>query len=487
MKFKKILSLATCVATVATMLVGCGSNSGTAGSNSTTTSGGKEQKPTELVWYCIGNEPKDLSIVQEKINEYLLEKMNTTVNMKFSGFGDYNQKISMVINSGEDYDIAFTCSWAGDYLGNSRKGAFLDLTEYLDTDLKETYEAIDERFWEGAKIDEKIYAIPTQKEIASAPMWRFTKEYVDKYNIPYEDLHTLEDLEPWLKVIKENEPGVVPMYIAKGTRAPQLFDEIVEPVGVAFDDESLTVENLYGTDFLKSQLEILRRFFELGYINGDAATTDGDESVKRFVSKADGQPYADRLWSEQAGYEIVTSKVTDAYITNGSTTGSMMAISSNSKNKEKAIEFLNLLNSDEYLKNLVVYGVEGIHYEKIGDKTIKYTDKHADYDIAAFAFGNLFINYVLEGEPETKWDEFQEFNDESIASVALGFKFDTSNVTNELAAITNVLEEFKYALFSGSVDVDEYLNKMNTKLKEQGLDKVMEEMQTQIDEWKAEK
>ena len=200
-----------------------------------------------------------------------------------------------------------------------------------------------------------------------------------------------------------------------------------------------------------------------------------------------GQPYADRLWSEQAGYEIVTSKVTDAYITNGSTTGSMMAISSNSKNKEKAIEFLNLLNSDEYLKNLVVYGVEGIHYEKIGDKTIKYTDKHADYDIAAFAFGNLFINYVLEGEPETKWDEFQAFNDESIASVALGFKFDTSNVTNELAAITNVLEEFKYALFSGSVDVDEYLNKMNTKLKEQGLDKVMEEMQTQIDEWKAEK
>ena len=74
MKFKKILSLATCVATVATMLVGCGSNSGTAGSNSTTTSGGKEEKPTELVWYCIGNEPKDLSIVQEKINEYLLEK-----------------------------------------------------------------------------------------------------------------------------------------------------------------------------------------------------------------------------------------------------------------------------------------------------------------------------------------------------------------------------------------------------------------------------
>ena len=44
----------------------------------------------------------------------------------------------------------------------------------------------------------------------------FTKEYVDKYNIPYESIHSLEDLEPWLKIIKKNEPGVVPLYITKG-------------------------------------------------------------------------------------------------------------------------------------------------------------------------------------------------------------------------------------------------------------------------------
>ena len=35
------------------------------------------------------------------------------------------------------------------------------------------------------------------------PMWVFTKEYVDKYNVPVDEIHSLEDLEPWLKVIKE--------------------------------------------------------------------------------------------------------------------------------------------------------------------------------------------------------------------------------------------------------------------------------------------
>lgn len=185
MKFKKIVSLMSCAVLAATMMFGCGKSEQSSSSNTAT------EKPTELVWYAIGAEPSDLNQVLEKVNEYLKEKINATLDMKFTDFGDYNQKISMVINSGEAYDLAFTCSWAGDYLGNARKGAFLDLTEYLDTTGKEMYEAIDERFWEGATIDGKIYAVPTQKEISSAPMWRFSKELVDKYNIPYEELHTL--------------------------------------------------------------------------------------------------------------------------------------------------------------------------------------------------------------------------------------------------------------------------------------------------------
>jgi len=49
------------------------------------------------------------------------------------------------------------------------------------------------------KIDGKTYAVPNQKEIGVAPMWVFTKEYVDKYNIPYQDIHTLEDLVAMVK------------------------------------------------------------------------------------------------------------------------------------------------------------------------------------------------------------------------------------------------------------------------------------------------
>ena len=102
-------------------------------------------------------------MVQDKANEYLGEKIGVNLDMKFVDFGDYNQKMSVIINSGEDYDLAFTCSWAGDYLGNARKGAFLELDQYLDTVGKDMKSEIDQRFWDGAKVDGKTYAIPNQK------------------------------------------------------------------------------------------------------------------------------------------------------------------------------------------------------------------------------------------------------------------------------------------------------------------------------------
>ncbi|ATD58119.1 ABC transporter substrate-binding protein [Clostridium chauvoei] len=476
MKFKKLLALAACATlTTTTLLTGCG--------NSGAKAGNKGDEPVTLTWYTIGQEPKDLQMVEDEANKYLEEKINAKIDMKFIDYGDYNQKLSVIINSGESFDLAFTCSWAGDYLGNSRKGAFLELNDYLDTTGKDMKEAIDQRFWDGATIDGKIYAVPNQKEISTAPMWVFTKEYVDKYNIPYQDIHTIQDLEPWLKVIKENEPGVTPLYITKGFSAPQYFDQLVDPVGVEHNDDSLKIKNMFETDKMKEQLEVLRKYYQAGYINADAATAQDDKSVKRFVTKADGQPYAENLWSKDLKYDVVASTIMDTYITNASTTGSMIGISKNSKNPEKAVEFLNLLNTDEYLRNLINYGVEGTHYEKVGDKQIKLLPKEEDYRVGYYTVGNLFLTYVLDKEPLTKWDEFEDFNNKAKNSPALGFKFDPAAVSTEIAAVNNVLEEFKSTIYSGSMDIDEYLPKLNAKLKEQGVDKIIAEMQKQIDEW----
>ncbi|MPQ43800.1 extracellular solute-binding protein [Clostridium tarantellae] len=484
MKLKKLLAVAVATIMTTSMLAGCGgSDSGASGSNG--------DKPVTLTWYTVGEAPKDLAIVQSKLNEYLDEKINVNVDMRFIGYGDYDKKMSVIVNSGEEYDIMFTNAW--NYLSNARKGAYVDLSEMLDNQGKGMKETVDPRFWEGVEVDGKIYGIPAQKELGVAPMWAFTKEYVDKYNIPYEDIHNFEDLEPWLKVIKENEPDVVPFYIAgNGFTAQTTFDYVIEPVGISYsdpynEDGTFKVQNIFETPEMEKTLKTLRKYYEAGYINQDSATTQDNKAVKRFVTKGDGCPGADAIWSKDLKYPVVTSQIMDTYITNTSTTGSVMAVSSTSKNPEKAVEFLNLLNTDSYVRNMVNYGLEGTHYEKIGDNQIKLDEtKSKDYSVPYYTLGNMYLLDVLDTEETNKWDTFEEFNAEAKVSPILGFKFNTEPVSTEIAAITNVLDEFRTILYSGSVNVDEYLPKLNAKLKEQGIGKIIEEMQTQIDKWAKE-
>lgn len=481
LKFKKIMALAMgAIISSSLILTGCSK------SNSTS----KEEtnsKPVELVWYTIGGPQKDTEKVQEEINKYLKEKINATIKIKQVDWGDYNQKMQVVINSGEEYDIAFTCSWANDYLTNARKGAFVALDELLDKYGKEIKAAIDPNFWEGAKIDGKVYAIPANKELGVAPLWVFTKEYVDKYNIDMSKIKTLEDLEPYLKVIKEKEPGVTPFYIVKDYSAQLPFDKIVDPVAVSLKNNDLKVVNIFETEEMKQTLNTMHKYYKAGYINKDAATAKDDKAVKRLVTKGDGQPYADILWSKDLGYQVVSTPIVPPYITNGSTTGSMQAISVTSKNPERAMQFLNLLNTDKYLRNLINYGIEGTHYQKVNDEQIKILPDQKNYQMPYFSLGNLFITYTLENEPKTKWEEFKKFNADSSKSPALGFKFDPTPVNTEVAGLRNVLDEFGASLYSGTVDPNEYLPKINAKLKSIGIDKVIAEMQKQLDAWKAKK
>ncbi|KXA03947.1 ABC transporter substrate-binding protein [Clostridium perfringens] len=480
LKNKKLIALLLGgIIGTSSILTGCGSGW------SASSSGGEGEKPVNLVWYVIGKPQNDGELVEEEVNKYIKDKINATVDIKHIDFGDYSQKMNVIANSGEEYDLAFTCSWAFPYLDNARKGAFLELNDLIDSHGKDLKNVIDERLWKGAEVDGNIYAVPNQKEIAGAPMWVFDKELVEKYDIPYQDIHSVDDLEPWLALIKEKEPDFVPFY-TQGDGIPiEGIEDITSGLGIFYDDESLTVKNMYETEELKHLFTKLREFYEKGYINQDAAVSNMKNEVKRFVWKADGQPYAENGWSQSLGREVVTSSIVSSYVTNASTTGAMTAISATSKHPEKAMELINLVNKDSTLRNLLMFGIEGTHYEKVSDNQIK-RDPNGPYSVTSWAYGNLFDTYVLDSDPVDKWDAFEEFNQKAKTSTILGFKFDTEKVVTQMSAVSNAFEEFIKPLYTGSVDTEETLEKLNKKLYDSGLEDIKVELQRQLDEWKKE-
>ena len=490
MKFKKFASLGLAVVLAAGLLTGCGNKKETNASG---------EEVVELTWWQIGDAQKDQEKVLEKVNEYTQEKIGVKLRVNTAGWGDYNQKMQVVVNTGDDWDLCFTCSWANNYFQNADKGAFLALDDYIkDTEM---YKNIDSRFWEAAKVQGKTYGVPSEKEIGSMPMWVFTKEYVDKYNVPVDEIHSLEDLEPWLKVIHENEPDVVPMYLTSSYSAPIYMDLIQDPVGIEYGDETLTVKNVFETEKMKSTLDTMRKYYLAGYINKDAATASDDKSIKRFVTKGDGQPYAELIWGKDLGYEVVATQIMDTKITNASARGALTAVNKNSEHPEKAIALLNLINTDEYLRNLLNYGIEGVHWEKaepdaseveaaegkdyVYDFKIKLDEAaKKDYSVPYWVQGGLFNTYVLDNEPLDKWATFKEFNDASEEAPSFGFDFDLDPVSTQVAGFRNVLDEFGKSLYTGSVDPEEYLPQLQKKLEATGVQDVIDEMQSQIDEWK---
>lgn len=84
------------------LLTGCSSNK---------TSNASESGTVDLTWYITGIPQKDVAKVNEAVNKYTKDKYNVTVSLNQIDWGEYDQKMSALVNAGESFDLAFTASW----------------------------------------------------------------------------------------------------------------------------------------------------------------------------------------------------------------------------------------------------------------------------------------------------------------------------------------------------------------------------------------
>ncbi|MCG7408114.1 ABC transporter substrate-binding protein [Paenibacillus sp. ACRRX] len=492
-KGKRVLLLTLIMVLASAMLLSaCGSGGGstTEGKEAGKPADKKEEKPVELVWYTIGTPQKDTKEVFDKVNAYTKEKINATIDIKMLDWGDYDKKMQVIAASGEPYDIAFTCSWAFNYVNNAQKGAFYKMNDLLDQYGSGIKEVVHPSFLEGAKIKGELYAIPVNKELPAQRVYRFNKTLVDKYKFDITKVKTLEDLEPMLKTVTEQEK-IKP--IASKIGLPQMYDYLIDakiPVGVPLHAAEPKLQITLDTPEQMKQYETMHRYYKAGFMPSDVSTytdanaSDALKTGRWFVDTAHYQPFAESSWSQGIPDKVVVQPAEEAMVYNWSVTGSMMAISATSKYPEKSMEFINLLNTDKYLRNLINNGIEGKHYKRVDDQTIEPLPARKEaYDVPQFTLGNFFLLDLLPEDPKDKWKQFEDFNNSAKNAPLLGFTLDTSNIRSEIAAVQNVSDEFDKTLTTGTVDPKVFVPKAMEKYKAAGIEKLMEEAQRQIDEW----
>jgi putative aldouronate transport system substrate-binding protein len=485
LKMKKIVSLLCTAALLAATFTGCGnSNTQSTAQSGTPNTASKSGEIPTLTWWLIGNQPENLQAGLDKINAYTAEKIGVKVDIKVAGWGDWEQKINQVINTGEKFDIMFTNNTK--YNQQVQKGAFADITDLVQKESPELYSFIPKLVWDGTKINGKIYSVPTYKDSALTNYWVFDDTYVQKYKLDVANIKTYEDLDKAMTTIKKGEgKSVYPMMQIQNDGFSGMFDEYDDLtlgfkfLGVRFDDKNRKVVSVLEQPEIMNKLKFLNKWYKEGVINPDAPTLKDSPKSKIFFP-AQGFPGAEIGWAADQGVKKYdTVQITKPLYSNSTIQGSLNAISANSEHKVEALKFLQLVNTDQKLRDMLAYGVEGTDFEYKSPKVVKrLTDT---WGIGNYAMGTFFDMATQEGSPADQWDQVKSLNEKAVGSVCLGFTPDTSKLTTEIANCQATWDKYRFELQNGASDPVTTVPKLMAELKASGLDKIMTEMQTQID------
>lgn len=227
-----------------------------------------------------------------------------------------------------------------------------------------------------------------------------------------------------------------------------------------------------------------------------------EKSCVYYYTQAFGtDEMASQALSEKHGYDVVAFNLWDTVHLGPSNAAGGVSISSSCENPEDAAKVLALLFNSKYEEfyNALVYGLEGIHYNKLNDEqieTLEFTGTQGGaettYCYWKWVGGNTFNAWLNQSmTPEQEKFILEEINEgaDTVPSPVAGIVIDLVPVENEIAQLKAVYEEYHETLRCGTKgsDAEAYLQEYLGKMETAGLSKVLAELQSQVDEYLASK
>ena len=509
---KKIISLLLCVVMLATCIAGCGKGTAPAAEASAApaaeaaaSSGGAADSDAsdlpfvELTWYCVGNQQSNPEPVFEKINEYLKEKLNCSLNLVTYDYGSYDEMMSVMSTAGEEFDICFISSWTFLFDDAARKGFLMPLDDLIEKYGQDYKAQVPEMYRKDAIVDGQTYGIVDYQIECNAYALEAQKEYLDKYNFDITKVKEMKDFEPLFEAVKADDPSMYgylpgnaqpPMWtsLERGMQE-QCIIELQHPAWIKMDGSNEII-NIYEQDFFVDNLRLLHDWYEKGYIPKDAASrTDlnAEQRSGKYLTWVAGnaKPGNETEAEQLMGFPVKDIIMQPSLASREQTTAALTGISSTSKNPERAMMLINLLFADKYLYNLLCFGIEGTNYEFAEDGTVTSLEEGGYNPCVDWAYGNQFNAYVRTGADLDVWEQTEAMNDAAIGSVLGSFSYDKSKLKTENAMVDAVVQEYQMGLLTGTYDPDEKIPEFLQALDDAGYQAVVADMREQLDAYFA--
>lgn len=491
--------------------------SGQQGSNGAGSADASKLDFVELRVAMPASPQKDTELVEEEINKILMEKVNAKLKIDFVDWAKWGEQKSFMLSLGENVDMLFTASWDGFYPEVGRN-SYVPLNDLLEKYGQDILKAMLPGYIDAATVKGNIYAVPVNKDQASGFGFKFAVDLAESIGISaadYADITYLEDMEPLLRTAKEKLPkDVWPIYLQQGSNGMHSIPAITKAAhemglsdesqynffindSVVYDIKTGKVTPTYEMKEVVDQARLLHKWFKLGYINSDAASTqmmakDAIRNNKSLTYIQNLSPIIHMSSVNDAGKELFKEGLELKPPVKGDVhlLGAATAIPVTSKHPERAVMVLNEFFKDNRLMNLISYGIEGRHYTKVSDTVMRFTDNRGDYNPDVFwEIGNWYIEptglYTEEGIDPNIYVDLKNYLSSVPQTLTLGFTLDTDPIKTEIAAHRNVMLQYNYIFSNGIVDPDATLEEMRKADKAAGIDKIVAEYEKQIKEWLA--
>ncbi len=479
----------------------------------------EEREHVELVFYThcpvVGPGKEE---TMAAVNEYLKEKLNTTVDFQIYGTGDLAEVAGTIFASGAPMDAVNVGTAGGmDYVNNVTKNGFLPLEDYIDEYLPYTKEVLPAAAWDAYTYNGSIYGICAVKDLSNnLGMWVNT-DMLDDLGVTFpENYQTFGDLVDFLKEVKTARDEKYPEKADQALIHQDHFRNYYWYNMDNYDGSFLTLANiptlpsfselaedgseigcLYLQPEYRENAHIARELRELN-VTCDPVE-GGKELDQRLVT---GEALGGNLWGnlglEDLGFNREMMWAEKATLVTSGLMAGAWALPVQCSNVERTLEVIELLNSDRYLSTLMHFGPEGKGWtDEDGDGVLEFENTlNSDPDIVnkwwyqwyGWALASVPASYAPAGTPANFDEIMLAANAAGEPSANLGFAFDTTNVQTEMAACTSVVAEYGQILELGKTpDVDKTLDEFIAKLEASGLQTILDECQAQLDAWRAAK
>lgn len=497
MKLKRLMAAGLASIMTVAALAGCG-NSSSGNEQGTSDNGGNAQEEgsgdtgsgemVDLKWVLIGNGmPTNYDTWMAKVNDYIADKVGVNLEVEVVSWADWDSRRNVIISTNEPYDIIF--GHGGNYISDINLGAYCDITDMIEENMPELNEMMPEDCWTAVRVNDRIYGVPTYKDIAISNYAIWDKELVEEYDLDLSKLTELDSLTPVFEQLKADKNDY-PFY-CKNDGIYFIFDVYdqlgagTQVLGVRYDDQDAKVcYTLEQPDIYKA-LQTVHEWNQKGLINPDAATLSEARVYNMWRIGQGWETAAYTSWGPQMGKDVAVQKVGDTILSNDTVRGSINMVSSNSKHPEKCLQLLNLVNTDTKLRDMFYYGEEGVNFEYTEDGKVHKLEQN--WDIPGYTNGSYFTVTQEDKDEYNQFEEIKELVDGAVSSVMLGFTFDTSNVYDQIANCSEIWLRYKSEVMTGVQDPAVYVPKIKEELMAAGFQDIIDEAQKQVDEFMASK